>query len=215
LSSKYSLNCCTCLIWFEFETWFGFELKTLEKINRKEIRNSLENGKANSAQVGPLGPTPRAPASVPARYRSRTGGPRLSAQTCAPLLSLSLLCGANLSAPFIFARALSLYIADPTRQPIPNLPPTSSALDAPTSAHSSATFARPRPFRPRALLAHFPPLTCALSRALSPCARRSPKTTAVPRPSLSPRRIRPLGKLRRITCSSRLPSVSPFPVWFA
>jgi hypothetical protein len=50
LSSKYSLNCCTCLIWFEFETWFEFELKTLEKVNRKAIRNSLENGKANSAQ---------------------------------------------------------------------------------------------------------------------------------------------------------------------
>jgi hypothetical protein len=42
LSSKYSLNCCTCLIWFEFETWFEIELKTLEKINRKGIRNSLK-----------------------------------------------------------------------------------------------------------------------------------------------------------------------------
>ena len=29
LSSKYSLNCCTCLIWFEFETWFEFELKAV------------------------------------------------------------------------------------------------------------------------------------------------------------------------------------------
>jgi hypothetical protein len=35
-------------------------LKTLEKINRKAIRNSLENRKPNSAQVGPLSPTPRA-----------------------------------------------------------------------------------------------------------------------------------------------------------
>jgi hypothetical protein len=43
MSSKYSLNCCICLIWFEFETSFEFELKTLEKINRKAIRNSLEN----------------------------------------------------------------------------------------------------------------------------------------------------------------------------
>jgi hypothetical protein len=32
LSPRYSLNLCTCLIWFEFETWFEFELKTLEKI---------------------------------------------------------------------------------------------------------------------------------------------------------------------------------------
>jgi hypothetical protein len=47
------------LIWFEFETWFEFELKTLEKINRKAIRNSLKNGKAISAQVGPLRPASR------------------------------------------------------------------------------------------------------------------------------------------------------------
>jgi hypothetical protein len=35
LSLKYSLNGCTCLIWFDFETWFEFELKTLEKIKWK------------------------------------------------------------------------------------------------------------------------------------------------------------------------------------
>jgi hypothetical protein len=50
LSSKYSLNCCTCLIWFKIETWFEFELKTLEKINRKGIGNSLGNRKTISAQ---------------------------------------------------------------------------------------------------------------------------------------------------------------------
>jgi hypothetical protein len=38
------------LIWFEFETWFEFELKTLEKINRKAIRNSLKMEKPNSAK---------------------------------------------------------------------------------------------------------------------------------------------------------------------
>jgi hypothetical protein len=43
------LNCCTCLIWFEFKTWFEFELKTLEKINGKGIRNSLEIEKLISA----------------------------------------------------------------------------------------------------------------------------------------------------------------------
>jgi hypothetical protein len=40
IESKYSLNCCIYLIWFEFE------LKTLEKINRKANRNSLEIEKA-------------------------------------------------------------------------------------------------------------------------------------------------------------------------
>jgi hypothetical protein len=29
LNPKYSLNCCTCLIWFEFETLFELELKTV------------------------------------------------------------------------------------------------------------------------------------------------------------------------------------------
>jgi hypothetical protein len=33
------------LIWLEFETWFEFELKTLEKIKRKGNRNSLEKEK--------------------------------------------------------------------------------------------------------------------------------------------------------------------------
>jgi hypothetical protein len=38
------------LIWFEFETWFEFDLKTLEKIKRKAIRNSEKKGKPISAQ---------------------------------------------------------------------------------------------------------------------------------------------------------------------
>jgi hypothetical protein len=57
LSSKYSLNCCTCLISFEIETWFDFELKTLEKINRKGIRNSRKKENSISAQVSLAGPT--------------------------------------------------------------------------------------------------------------------------------------------------------------
>jgi hypothetical protein len=48
------------MIWFQFETSFEFELKTLGKINKKAIKNSLENRKANSAQVGPLSPAPPA-----------------------------------------------------------------------------------------------------------------------------------------------------------
>jgi hypothetical protein len=43
------------LIWFEYETCFEFELKTLEKINRKAIRNSLEKEKAFLAQSAQLG----------------------------------------------------------------------------------------------------------------------------------------------------------------
>jgi hypothetical protein len=46
---KYSFNCCTCLNWFEFE------LKTLEKIKVKAIRNSLEKEKTNSAHPTQLG----------------------------------------------------------------------------------------------------------------------------------------------------------------
>jgi hypothetical protein len=53
---KYSLKCCTSLNLFEYETWVEFELKTLEKINRKGIRNSRKIGKANSAQGNPLRP---------------------------------------------------------------------------------------------------------------------------------------------------------------
>jgi hypothetical protein len=51
---------------FEFETWFEFELKTLEKINRKAIGKSLENRKNQFGPVGPLSqakrvsPRPRA-----------------------------------------------------------------------------------------------------------------------------------------------------------
>jgi hypothetical protein len=49
---------------FEFETWFEFELKTLEKIKRKAFRKSLEK-KLISAQAGPtwLSQAARAPVS--------------------------------------------------------------------------------------------------------------------------------------------------------
>jgi hypothetical protein len=51
------------LIWFEFETWFEFELKTLEKIDRKDIRNSLKLEKPNLAHLAQVDP---------ARARPRT-----------------------------------------------------------------------------------------------------------------------------------------------
>jgi hypothetical protein len=97
-------------------------------------------------------------------------------------------------------------------------------MDAPTSARSPVTSACPRPFRPRAPLAHFPcslvpsvELSCpSLALRMQPdeLRLRSPKTATVPRPSLSPHRACSLGKLRGITHSSGHPSVRPFPLWF-
>jgi hypothetical protein len=93
LSPRSSLNLCTCLIWFEFETWFEFELKFLEKINRKGIRNSRKMENPISTQTSPADPAPRA------RPPFMTSGPRLlvPARTHA-LFSLSLPSGADLSA---------------------------------------------------------------------------------------------------------------------
>jgi hypothetical protein len=63
LSPKYSLNLCTCLIWFEFE------LKILEKIKRKAIRNSEKKRKTH------LSPSRRSQAQRGrARPRRLTGG---------------------------------------------------------------------------------------------------------------------------------------------
>jgi hypothetical protein len=118
IEPKYSLECCTYLIWFEFETRFEFELKTLEKINRKRNRNSRKIGKANSAQGSPLSP---------ARARARahaslclTGGSRLLAQTRAPSLprSLTALWDRPVGAVALaHARFPSLCPTDPTCQP--------------------------------------------------------------------------------------------------
>jgi hypothetical protein len=147
LNPKYSLNCCTWLIWFEFETSFEFELKTLEKINGKAIRNSLENGKPNSAQVGPLSQTP-APAL--ARPRCLTGGSRLSAPTPAHPLSPSLSrCPVGQACRRSFSRPRArfpLCPADPTCQSSVTSRPRYPAVDAPTSARSPATSPRPHPF---------------------------------------------------------------------
>jgi hypothetical protein len=62
----------------------------------------------------------------------------------------------------------SLCPAEPTCQSVPNLPPTSLPVDSPTTAHSPATFSSPHLFRSRTPFTHFPSLTCALSRTLSP-----------------------------------------------
>ena len=101
LNPKYSLNCCTCLILFEFE------LKTLDKINRKAIINSLENRKPNSAQVGPLSPAPR-----PRVLGAWQAGPACRRQPARPLsLSLSLPRWPGLSVPFLSPAHLSLSLS--------------------------------------------------------------------------------------------------------
>jgi hypothetical protein len=146
-------------------------LKTLEKINRKAIRNSLENGKANSAQVGPPGPAPRAPL-VPDR-----GAPPVGAnpRALSPSFPLAALWGRPVGAVYFRSRAFSLRLADPTHQPVPNLSPTSLPWTRPRPRVLRPSPYALVPFEPRAPLDHFPLLTCALSRALSPplspCAR--------------------------------------------
>jgi hypothetical protein len=94
-------------------------LKTLEKINRKGIRNSRKIGKANSAQGSPLSPD-RARAPAPVRPLCLTGGPRLLAQTRALTLPRSL--AAQWTQPvgasyFTNSLSLSLCLAGPVRQP--------------------------------------------------------------------------------------------------
>jgi hypothetical protein len=79
LVPKYSLNWCICL------TWFEFELKTLEKIKIKAIRNSWKKRK-------PIQPKPAqsSPAGPRTRPRCPTGGLHLSAVVSFPARSLSL-----------------------------------------------------------------------------------------------------------------------------
>jgi hypothetical protein len=142
LSSKYSLNCCTCLIWFEFETWFEFELKTLEKINRKCIRNSLKLEKPNLAylaQVGPACARARADRQSPPVSLSRPHVLFLSPSHC--------LVGQACRHRSSRTRArFSLYPADPPVSSSPTSRSRSPAMDAPTTARSPTTSARPRPF---------------------------------------------------------------------
>jgi hypothetical protein len=133
IEPKYSLNCCTYLIWFEFETSFEFELKTLEKINRKAIRNSLENIKPNSAQVGPLSPTLRArphPRAPPVGANLRALSPPLS--RC----PVGQVCRRR---PLTHALDSLSVMPTPPVSSSPTSRPRSPAVDAPTSALSPAT----------------------------------------------------------------------------
>jgi hypothetical protein len=159
------------------------------------------------------------------------GGPRLSALASAYLFTSSLPLAAPWGRPvgavsFSHVCTLSLGLADPTRQRVPNLTPMSLTVDAPTSACSPATSSQPRPFRaPRPTRplppAHLHPQSSSLAPSLALRAqpdklrRRSPKAAAVPRPSLGPHHARSLGTLHRITRSSGHHSVRPFPLSFA
>jgi hypothetical protein len=101
-----------------------------------------------------------------ARPRSLTSGPHLSAPTRAPSLplSLSLLCGADLSAPFIFAHARSLSAS--------RTPPINPSLTS-----------RPRPCRGRAHVRAFSGHLRMPSPLLSP-APRSPTSPCSLAPSV-------------------------------
>jgi hypothetical protein len=200
LNPKYSLNCCTWLIWFEFETLFEFELKTLEKINRKAIRNSLENGKPNSAQVGPLSPA-RA-SSVPDRW-----APPVGANSSAPSLplSLSLPRGPGLSAPFLSpARLLPSLSRRPHLSSVPNLSPTiprhgrahvrafsghvpvPTPLLSPARCLSTSPCSLPPSAKPPRALSHSAHANREL-RHRSPSVATHSAITVVPAPRLLPR----------------------------
>jgi hypothetical protein len=99
---------------------------------------------------------PSRPSPAPARPQPLTGGPRLSAPAHASLFSISLLCGAGLSAPFLFARAhpLSAPRTPPVSPSQTNHPPP-HICRAPLRAIPSHP-ARSHPFRARGPLAHFP-----------------------------------------------------------
>jgi hypothetical protein len=181
-------------------------LKTLEKINIKEIRNTLENRKANSTQVGQLSPAPPAPA----RPWCLTGGSHLSAPTRAPSLPLSLAAPwARFVGAVPLARApLSLSLS---RQPHLSARPQPPAHDPPPWTRPRPRDLRPpshvlAPFEPRAPLAHLPLLTCALSRtllsSLSLCAR---DRRVPPPPTVD---CHPVCDRRR-ACTSSVASVSP------
>jgi hypothetical protein len=168
LSSKYSLNCCTCLIWFEFE------LKTLEKINRKGIRNSLEIGKTISAQSAQ---------QAQPRVRARARAPSVPDRRVPPI-------GASPRAPSL---PLSLSPAAQWASRVGTVPLAHALLSLSCRAHLSV---RPQP------PAHVPRVIRPRSRARASleAARRSPTSPAHLRPQPNP--LAPSLALRTRTGSS-------------
>jgi hypothetical protein len=182
---------------FEFETWFEFELKTLEKIKRKAIRNSLEKEKNIFSPVSPARPR--------ARPRRLTGGPHLPVTACvgaralspsrcpvgqacrrsprARAHSLSLSGGPFPSALATRSRSflLSAPRTPPVRFPVPNISPTPPPWTRPRPRVFRLPPHTLAPFRARTPLAHFPLLICAPSRAPSPSL--SPRDGQTGRPA--------------------------------
>jgi hypothetical protein len=182
---KYSLNCCTYLIWFEFDTWFEFELKTLEKINRKAIRNSLKIEKSISAHLAQASPAPHA------RLRPRALGAWQAGPACRRQLQRALSPSRCSVGPICRRRSfspctLSLYPADPTCQSSLTSRPRCPAVGAPTSAHSLATSPPLRPFwapgparppPPAHLRPQLNPLALSLTLRARPEPRHRPPTS--------------------------------------
>jgi hypothetical protein len=124
-----------------------------------------------SAYVSPAGPATRARP----RPQPLTGEPHLSAPARAHVLSLPLSparwqWGRSVGVvSFAHTHVLSRWPADPTLQaPVTNLPLAHSRRGRAHVTHFPATSARPRPFKARTPLAHFPLLICTLSRASLP-----------------------------------------------
>jgi hypothetical protein len=154
-----------------------------------------------------------------------TGGPRMSAPTRAPSLPLSLAAPWSRSGGAVLSPACSLLSLSyrPHLSARPQLP----AHDPPQWTRPRPRILRPRPsvcalFEPRALLAHLPSLTCALSRTPSPslslCARRESSATAhrgptsVLRPPSSPHLVCCFGELCLTVSYSGHPLVRSFPL---
>jgi hypothetical protein len=99
--------------------------------------------------------------------------------------------------------------------------PRTPTVDAPTSAHFPATFACPRPLLSPHLARPLPLLICALSQALSPCARPGSSSAAhrspppVLRPPSSPCHARCLGEFCLTVSNSGHFSDCPQSLWFA
>jgi hypothetical protein len=156
-------------------------LKTLKKINRKTIRNSLEIEKAISAQVGPLSPAlARAPCALQAGPACRRKPERA--------LSLSLSrCPVGQTCRRWFPHVRPLSLSLPRRlhwSAVLNLPPTISppwtrprsprrgrAHDRTFSGHvrAPAPLLSPAPYSPTPPLSFAP--SAQLSRPLSLCPR--------------------------------------------
>ena len=147
----------------------------------------------------------------------------MSAPALAPLLSLSpsrCLVGQPYRRCSLRTRArFSLCPVEPICQSVPNLPPTSLVMDAPMTMRSPATFLSPRLFRSRMPLAHFPPLTCALSRTLSSplslCARNqvAPPLLTEDRRLFHDRRRARAPSVAAVSSAS--PSATRGALWFA